>query len=88
MTVQEVRLAVDTDLTPKRVPRPYPPQLAKAYRVEGFADGAWRTLAEEGDNRLRHRIHSFEACRLTALRVTVTETWGDSSARIFEIRAY
>ena len=30
----------------------------------------------------------FEACRLTALRVTVTETWGDPSARIFEIRVY
>ena len=88
VTAQEVRLTFDTDLTPKRVPRPYPPQLAKAYRVEGLADGAWRTLAEEGDNRLRHRIHRFEACRLTALRVTVTETWGDSSARIFEIRVY
>ena len=88
MTAQEVRLAFDTDLTPKRVARPYPGQLAKGYRVEGLVDGAWRPLVEEGDNRLRHRIHRFEACSLSAIRVTVTETWGDPSARIFEIRVY
>ena len=88
VTAREVRLAFDTNLTPKRVPRPYPPQLARAYRVEGLADGAWRTLAEASDNGLRHRIHRFGACRLEAVRVTVTATWGDPSARIFEVRVY
>ena len=42
----------------------------------------------EGDNGLRHRIHRFKACRLESVRVTVTATWGDPSARIFEVRVY
>ena len=89
VTAQEVRLTFDTDLTPSRVAlNPFPRVLAKSYEVEGFDGTAWRTLASESQNGLRHRIHRFEACRLTALRVTVTETWGDPSARIFEIRVY
>jgi hypothetical protein len=89
VTAREVRLTFDTDLTPSRVAlNPYPKQLAKAYKVEGLVDGAWRTLAEESDNGLRLRVHRFEACRLEAVRVTVTATWGDPSARIFEIRVY
>ena len=89
VTAQEVRLTFDTDLTPSRVAlNPFPHVLAKAYRVEGLVDGAWRTLAEEGDNGLRLRVHRFEACRLGAVRVTVTATWGDPSARIFEVRVY
>jgi hypothetical protein len=89
VTAREVRLTFDTDLTPSRVAlNPYPKQLAKAYKVEGLVDGAWRTLAEESDNGLRLRVHRFEACRLESVRVTVTATWGDPSARIFEVRVY
>jgi hypothetical protein len=89
VTAQEVRLTFDTDLTPSRVAlNPYPSVLAKSYEVEGFDGKEWRTLASEKENGLRHRIHRFEACRLTALRVTVTETWGDPSARLFEVRVY
>ena len=89
VTAREVRLTFDTDLTPSRVAlNPYPKQLAKAYKVEGLVDGAWRTLAEESENGLRLRVHGFEACRLESVRVTVTATWGDPSARIFEVRVY
>ena len=89
MTAQEVRLTFDTDLTPSRVAlNPYPSVLAKRYEVEGFDGKEWRTLASEKENGLRHRVHRFEACSLSAIRVTVTETWGDPSARIFEIRVY
>ena len=89
VTASEVRLTFDTDLTPSRVAlNPYPKQLAKAYKVEGLVDGAWRMLAEESDNGLRLRVHRFEACRMEAVRVTVTATWGDPSARIFEVRVY
>ena len=89
VTAQEVRLTFDTDLTPSRVAlNPYPSVLAKSYEVEGFDGKEWRTLASEKENGLRHRIHRFKACSLSAIRVTVTETWGDPSARIFEIRVY
>ena len=89
VTAQEVRLTFDTDLTPSRVAlNPFPRTLAKAYRVEGFDGTEWRTLAEENDNGLRLCIHRFKACSLSAVRVTVTETWGDPSARICEVRVY
>ena len=89
VTAQEVRLTFDTDLTPSRVAlNPYPSVLAKSYEVEGFDGKEWRPLASEERNDLRLRVHDIAPTTLTALRVTVEETWGDASARIFEIRVY
>lgn len=87
-SVGEVRLAFDSDLTPLRIKERMPPVLVKAYAVEGLADGRWIPLADERVNFLRHRVHRFPARVLTAIRVRVDATWGDRSARIFEIRAY
>ena len=88
-TVREVRLTFDTDLTPRLVQiNPYPKKLVKSYRLEGFDGKDWRVLADVRENPLRHRIHRFAPCRLEAIRVTVTETWGFSCARIFEVRCY
>ena len=86
-TVREVRLTFDSDLTPIH-PVARPPTLAKAYRVEGLDDSGWTLLAREPHNGLRHRVHGFAPRTIRAIRVTVDETWGDPSARIFEIRAY
>lgn len=88
VSVGEVRLAFDSDLTPMRVKGRMPPKLVKTYVLEGLVDGRWVSLAEERENFLRHRVHRFPARNLTALRVRVDATWGDPSARIFEIRAY
>ena len=88
VNASEVRIAFDTDLTPKRVKERMPGRLAKVYRIEGLVNGAWKTLAEEGENFLRHRVHRFREMEIAALRVTVTATWGDPSARIFEVRVY
>ena len=88
-TVREVRLTFDTDLTPWHPQiNPYPKKLVKSYRLEGFDGKDWRVLADVKENPLRHRIHRFAPCRLEAIRVTVTETWGFSCARIFEVRCY
>ena len=87
--VRQVRLTFDTDLTPSRVAlNPYPSVLAKSYTVEGFDGTKWIPLVSEERNDLRLRVHDIAPKTLTALRVTVEETWGDASARIFEIRAY
>ena len=67
----------------------HPPTLVRSYRIEGLtAAGAWTELAEVDDNLLRHRIHGFPPQRLKAVRITVLSTWGDPSARIFEVRVY
>ena len=85
---REVRLVFDTDLTPKRVKERMPGRLVKSYAVEILVDGKWRMVVEEDENFLRHRIHAFPETEITALRVSVAETWGDPSARLFEIRVY
>lgn len=86
--IGEVRLTFDTDLTPMRIKTRMPSVLVKAYVVEGLTDEGWITLADERENFLRHRVHRLAGRPISALRVRVDETWGDPSARIFEIRAY
>ena len=87
-SVSEVRLTFDSDLTPMRVKVRMPAKLVKAYVLEGCVDGQWVELAAEKENFLRHRIHRFPAKTVSALRIVVTATWGDPSARIFEVKAY
>ena len=85
--IGEVRLTFDPELFAcNQADRP--PELVKAYRIEGRIDGTWRLLAQEANNHLRHRIHRFDRLQFEAIRVFVDETWGDPSARIFEIRCY
>ena len=87
VTAKEVRLTFDPELSARHA-AVRPPRLVKAYTVEARVAGRWQTLVTVTDNELRHRIHAFPETELTALRVTVAETWGDPSARIFEIRLY
>ncbi|MER5985082.1 FAD-dependent oxidoreductase [Streptomyces sp. NPDC001787] len=64
------------------------PELARDYRVEVLVDGVWQTVAEETDNRRRHRVHRFPRRPATALRVRVDATNGARHARIVGVRAY
>ena len=50
--------------------------------------GDFTLAAGETDNGLRLRVHAFPEQSVSALRVTVTSTWGDKSARIQEARLY
>ena len=62
--------------------------LVKAYAVEAFDGKEWITLATETRNTVRHRIHKFQPRTVTAVRIRIDETWGDPSARVFEVRVY
>ena len=87
-TVREVRLTFDTDLNPVR-PVAHPPTLARDYRVEGLSEsGSWTVLVECSDNMQRHRVHAVKPKVLKAVRISVLRTWGNPSARIFEVRIY
>ena len=46
------------------------------------------TLATETGNTVRRRVHRFQSRTVTAVRIRIDETWGDPSARIFEVRVY
>ena len=85
--VREVRITFDPNLSTVRASA-RPKELVKSYVLEGLVGGEWKHLASDDNNQLRHRIHRFSMENVEALRVTVKETWGDPSARIFEIRAY
>ena len=87
VTAKEVRLAFDPEFNARHA-APRPPQLVKAYTVEVRVGDQWKKLVTVTDNALRHRVHTFPETELTALRVTVQETWGSPAARIFEIRLY
>ena len=87
VSVSEVRIAFDPDFATNWA-KARPRSLVKSYVVEGLVDGKWVRLGGDSANQLRHRVHHFLPISLDALRVTVNETWGDPSARIFEIRAY
>ena len=59
----------------------------KSYEVEIFDGNSWNTVAGISDNFMRKRIHTFASLTAEAIRITVTETWGDPSARIMEVSA-
>ena len=86
-----VSVVFDTDLANPVVSwsgkKPTPTRCVKDYTVEVFDGEAWVTAAQITNNILRKRTHSFDALKAQKVRITVTETWGDPSARIMEIRA-
>ena len=63
-------------------------QTLKDFDVAVLRDGGWHTVCRIRGNYLRHICCKFDVCTADAVRVTALATYGDPSARIFEIRAY
>ena len=59
-----------------RVKMPAP--LAKGFRIDARVGGAWKTVFSDNLNILRLRKVSFAPVEADALRLVVTETWGQS----------
>ena len=59
-----------------RVKMPAP--LAKRFRIDARVGGAWKTVFSDDLNILRLRKVSFAPVEADALRLVVTETWGQS----------
>lgn len=94
-TVNEVRLTFDTDVSDaKRATNEWkdsermPPETVRDYQVQVLTGNAWKTVAEVTGNYQRHRIHRFPPVPVSKIKVVITATNGDPSARIYEIRAY
>ncbi|MZQ85131.1 FAD-dependent oxidoreductase [Paenibacillus sp. 5J-6] len=65
------------------------PELVKDYKLQAFAHGEWKTVAEELNNHTRHHIHTFPETVVTnRLRLLVESTNGAERAEIVEIRCY
>lgn len=98
--IREIHLKFDPNLSKEIMPTlsdlkkreqvaGMPVELVRDYRVE-FLDGeicVWQETVTE--NYQRFRIHKLPQGVLgNRIKVTVTRTHGDKSARIFEVRAY
>jgi len=89
--INSVSLVFNTDMTNpgpfRELKSPVVSLCVKDYFVEIFGDGKWIKIADVKDNFMRKRIHNFEKTIVEKIRVTVTATNGDPSARITEVRA-
>ena len=86
--VNTVQLTFDTNQGTKMHTSPTPPESVRDYEFAYSKGGKWVTLFREEGNYLRHRIHRFDSVSTDKLRLTVTATNGDASARLFEMRVY
>lgn len=65
-----------------------PPECVRDYSVEAECNGQRIGIAEVKDNRQRFRVHDFPGKEYHAFHLKIKSTWGDPSARIFQIRVY
>ncbi|MFH0963660.1 MAG: FAD-dependent oxidoreductase [Planctomycetota bacterium] len=64
------------------------PTLVKDFSVSLETGGRWKEVARVTGNHQRRNVVRFKRALASALRITVSATWGDPSARIYEVRAY
>ena len=89
--ISEVRVVFDSDfyIYPKWVKHTVPSTLAKDYTIEVLGEnGKWEKVADVKGNAKRMAVHAFPVRTAKAVRVTVSGTWGDPSARVFEVKCY
>ena len=63
------------------------PDCVRDYILELFDGKDWVKAADVTGNFMRKRTHRFDSMPAEKIRVTVTATNGDRSAKITEIRA-
>ncbi len=64
------------------------PECVRDYAVSAEVNGSWRELVTVSGNYHRRREHSFEPVTARRVRLTVTATNGDPSARVYALRLY
>ncbi|MEQ9289098.1 MAG: FAD-dependent oxidoreductase [Cyclobacteriaceae bacterium] len=65
-----------------------PPELLKTLELEGRVKGKWVSLGKKEENKRRLIKFDFDPVQLTAIRVTVKETYGAENGRLYEVRCY
>ena len=73
---------LDVDVAASITSVPYHPGAAKYFAEKGIE------VASVKDNWLRKHIHRFDAINATKVRINVTETGDNQTARIMEVRIY
>jgi hypothetical protein len=84
-----VQLTFDTDVNRRAtLPLFRYPDCVKRFEISVPRLTTWTTLASESDNYYRRRVFRCPTVEADRLRVTVHETNGARSARIYEARVY
>lgn len=86
-----VQILFDTDLTSpagSRKPLESPRECVRHFRLWAQSDAGEELVFEEKENRLRRVEVRFPTVSARALRLEIVATWGDSSARVYEIRVW
>ena len=74
------------EATTERAEMPAP--LARSFRIDARAGGAWRTVFADPENFLRYRRVAFAApVEADALRLVVESAWGGGAAHVFAFDA-
>lgn len=84
-----VQITFDTN-TNRRITLPLfrYPECAKRYTISTAQGSGWKSIVEEEDNYRRRRVHTVGPVTSDRLLITVFETNGAASARIYEVRVY
>jgi hypothetical protein len=89
--VSNVKIIFDTNLTTPALSSPrlkIVKQTVSDYNISLIKDGNEIIVAGGKDNFMRRVDHTFSPTIADAVKITVTGTCGDPSARIFEVRIY
>lgn len=89
--ISEVIVITDTDLTTPAYSSPRLPIVTKTisdFTISVISGGTENVVYEVRGNYLRRRDCHFDKITADAVKITVTKTCGDASARIFEVRVY
>ena len=65
-----------------------PPELLKTLDVEARVNGSWVKVGEKQKNLTRLIKFSFDEVKVTAIKITMKETYGHENAKLFEVRCY
>ena len=89
--INTIHVTLDTDMTNPALLKlfeDFPNTLVKAYTVEVNDGEKWITVGSVTDNWMRRIDHKFDTINATAVRINVTESGDDVTARVFEVRIY
>ena len=65
-----------------------PKEMVKAVRIQGRVNGTWKDLGAIELNKTRLIKFQFLSTKVTAIKITITETYGAKDVKLFEVRCY
>ncbi len=97
--IREIHLVFDTGLSRQltlthsdqhnaKIIRAAQPETVRDYQLEAIHGDSRKTVTTVTGNYQRRRVHLIEPAEMTGIRLAISATNGDRSARVFEVRLY